>query len=97
VGFYYHIADPDWPEWTPQKYERDALSEADFIYIADKSDAVKAFRNYLDSTTEGQKLKATAQQQLRGRDLMCWCESAPCHAHVLLEIANESPSDETTP
>lgn len=26
---------------------------------------------------------------LRGRDLACWCDlSAPCHADVLLEIAN---------
>jgi hypothetical protein len=27
--------------------------------------------------------------QLRGRDLVCWCPlDAPCHADVLLEIAN---------
>jgi len=28
--------------------------------------------------------------ELRGRDLACWCpEGAPCHADVLLEMANE--------
>lgn len=26
--------------------------------------------------------------QLRGRDLACWCGEGPCHADVLLEIAN---------
>ena len=27
--------------------------------------------------------------ELRGKDLACWCpESSPCHADVLLEIAN---------
>jgi len=27
--------------------------------------------------------------ELRGRDLACWCKpGAPCHADVLLEIAN---------
>ena len=29
------------------------------------------------------------RDELRGRDLVCWCPlSAPCHADVLLEIAN---------
>ncbi len=28
-------------------------------------------------------------EELRGRDLMCWCEpGAPCHADVLLDLAN---------
>lgn len=27
--------------------------------------------------------------EIRGKDLVCWCEwAAPCHADVLLEIAN---------
>lgn len=29
------------------------------------------------------------QRELRGKDLVCWCKlSDPCHADVLLEIAN---------
>lgn len=29
------------------------------------------------------------RRELRGRDLVCWCtEGQPCHADVLLEIAN---------
>lgn len=32
--------------------------------------------------------------ELRGRDLACWCPiDQPCHADVLLEIANQKPSD----
>lgn len=27
-------------------------------------------------------------QELRGKDLVCWCAPLPCHADVLLEIAN---------
>lgn len=28
--------------------------------------------------------------ELRGKDLACWCkEGAPCHADILLEIANQ--------
>ena len=31
-------------------------------------------------------------EELRGRDLACWCDlSEPCHADVLLELANPSP------
>lgn len=25
---------------------------------------------------------------LRGKDLVCWCAPKPCHADILLEIAN---------
>lgn len=31
--------------------------------------------------------------ELRGHDLCCWCpEKSPCHADVLLELANGEPS-----
>jgi len=29
-----------------------------------------------------------ARQDLRGRDLECWCAPAACHADVLLRVAN---------
>lgn len=30
-----------------------------------------------------------AREELRGRDLACWCQlDAPCHADILLKIAN---------
>lgn len=28
------------------------------------------------------------RQHLRGRDLVCWCAPLPCHADILLEVAN---------
>ncbi len=27
-------------------------------------------------------------EYLRGKDLACWCKGSPCHADVLLELAN---------
>ena len=33
--------------------------------------------------------------ELRGKDLVCWCAPAACHADVLLDRANR-PGDETT-
>jgi hypothetical protein len=29
-----------------------------------------------------------ALPELRGKDLVCWCAPEPCHADVLLELAN---------
>ena len=28
------------------------------------------------------------KHELKGKDLVCWCAPQPCHADVLLEIAN---------
>lgn len=38
----------------------------------------------------GANLRANAQRYLRGKNLACWCAlDQPCHADVLLAIANE--------
>jgi hypothetical protein len=34
--------------------------------------------------------------ELRGKDLVCWCYPQPCHAEVLLNLANKELQDETT-
>lgn len=26
--------------------------------------------------------------ELRGRDLVCWCDPAACHVHVIFDLAN---------
>jgi hypothetical protein len=31
---------------------------------------------------------AEVRRELRGKNLACWCKEGPCHADVLLEIAN---------
>ena len=28
-------------------------------------------------------------EELRGKDLVCWCKPLPCHGDVLLEMANK--------
>lgn len=33
-------------------------------------------------------------EELRGKDLVCWCAPLPCHADVLLELANMEETDE---
>ena len=44
------------------------------LYEDDLKDALASNPHYLD--------------ELRGKDLVCWCKPLPCHADVLLELAN---------
>ena len=47
------------------------------------------YRRFLTETPIGRDVAVAAQQHLRGKDLACWCPlDQPCHADVLLEIAN---------
>jgi hypothetical protein len=51
--------------------------------------SVAAFRKWITSSAAGKALAADAREALRGRNLACWCPlDGPCHADVLLEIAN---------
>jgi hypothetical protein len=49
--------------------------------------AVQRFREHL---TDRPELLAAARIELAGQDLLCWCKPGePCHADVLLEVAND--------
>ena len=52
----------------------------------DAATAVDRFRSHLLSQPA---LVSAARAELRGRNLACWCKlGTPCHADVLLEVAN---------
>lgn len=56
-------------------------------FISDARQAVELFR----AASTGPGFRAHVRRDLRGRDLACWCAlDQPCHADVLLEIANAS-------
>jgi hypothetical protein len=62
-----------------------AGSGAEYICVPNAIEAVECFREYmkLDGRTE------QAQLELRGKHLACFCKLGdPCHADVLLELAN---------
>lgn len=50
--------------------------------------AVRDFEMWLHVRPDGEALAADARRDLRGKNLACWCAASPCHADVLLEIAN---------
>jgi hypothetical protein len=52
--------------------------------VASRQEAVDAYRTMLLAAPHLLK----DLHELRGKDLVCWCAPAACHADVLLEIAN---------
>lgn len=54
-------------------------------------EAVQAFRRWIESCNSLSTIDAARiKSELRGKNLACWCDlNEPCHADVLLDIANE--------
>ena len=50
-----------------------------------RAGAIQRYQAYLE---ENPVLIRIAKQQLRGKDLMCFCAPQPCHGDILLKIAN---------
>lgn len=60
---------------------------SEFASQADRAEAVANFRHLVESN--GGRCGGSSIEQLRGAHLACWCKpDEPCHADVLLEIAN---------
>lgn len=47
--------------------------------------AVSWYRRYLQANAP---LRSDLSE-LKGKDLVCWCAPLPCHANILLELANK--------
>jgi hypothetical protein len=73
-----HCQPPDAPSW----FGRPAND-----VIRDAADAVEMYRKWIvDVEQRGVPLPI---HRLRGKNLACWCPlDQPCHADVLLELAN---------
>lgn len=66
------IVDPEKSTYPPQNQYRDTSAEC-----------VSLYRDWISYTTDEEF------RTLAGKNLACWClETEPCHADVLLEIAN---------
>ncbi len=58
--------------------------------VRDAEHACRLFRAWLFNRRDAEHTIAP----LRGRNLACWCKPGePCHADVLLRVANEVPAD----
>lgn len=57
--------------------------------VQDTAEAVTLFASYVRADPSGWP-PDDIRYSLGGRDLACWCPPGPCHADVLLELANSS-------
>lgn len=63
------------------------------VEVRDGHHAVVLFDTWLFTTASGRALAERARAELRGKNLGCWCSlSQPCHADVLLKVANRATS-----
>lgn len=63
------------------------------IRVRDRTHATELYREFallrLGSSCPDAAINLAEIEELRGRDLVCWCPlDQPCHADVLLELAN---------
>lgn len=59
-------------------------------YPMSRQDVIDFYQHWI--TQEGHGLLMDLSE-LRGKDLVCWCAPLPCHADILLRIANEPTED----
>src|SRR4051812_25173857 len=53
-----------------------------------RAEVIALYRRWINEPEQA-RLRKMVTQALRNKDLVCWCAPDPCHADVLLEIANE--------
>jgi hypothetical protein len=56
-----------------------------------RADVVAKFRKFIENQTW---IRQDAIEDLRGKDLACWCAPEACHGDVLLELANAAQGGE---
>ncbi len=56
-----------------------------------REEVVALYRNWL--VEKGANGNLFDVRELRGKDLVCWCRPLPCHADVLLELANDTTGE----
>jgi hypothetical protein len=67
-------------------------SPLDHLSAQDFADVYAARQRWHKRLGWGLEHVAGARAELRGKNLACWCPlDAPCHADVLLELANTTP------
>lgn len=77
---------------TPGSSIRGGVAE---LIVTSRADAAGVYRRWITGTPMLTERARPTLDDLRdalaGRDLACWCPlSSPCHADVLLELANET-------
>lgn len=85
------------PFTVTDKFAPGTIVGARYFAVPSVAEAVACFKVMM----EEQKPERWDVTELRGKNLACWCkiinshgEYSPCHADVLLSLANDIPMDE---
>lgn len=66
-----------------------------YVAVPTAEDAVACFREIMTMPGDRPDVVRSRLSTLRGKNLACWCAlDAPCHADVLLELANAPVCEE---
>lgn len=58
-------------------------------HVETLEEAVQLYRDVVWAAPNAPHMTAWVRERLRGKNLACWCRlDQPCHADVLLELAN---------
>lgn len=74
-----------------QRFSAEKICET--IHVRDSATAVALHEEYMRlALAQHPAIMRAAFAELRGKNLACWCAlGQPCHAEVLLRLANEGP------
>ena len=53
--------------------------------VESRDEAIQAYKEYLNGNTE----LLDSLEELRGKNLICYCSPSKCHGDILLELANK--------
>lgn len=59
---------------------------SNLVIVDTREDAIARYEEWIRSQPE---LMAAAKQELKNKNLGCWCHPLACHAEILIKIANE--------
>jgi hypothetical protein len=71
------------------KFDNGTISYENVVVLIEKmtrEDVLMLYRVFIED-----QLKEIPHflDELRGKDLVCWCAPKPCHAEILIELANK--------
>jgi hypothetical protein len=72
----------------PTKWGNPFVIGKDSSYDPVKMDRNSVIVHYCYWIKDHPEIEEAAKSELRGKDLVCWCAPLPCHADILLELAN---------
>jgi hypothetical protein len=81
---------------NPYRIGKSASMFAQSVEVPNAATAVKLFEAWMNipPLAGARDYIKTAREELKGKNLACWCPlDQPCHADVLLRLANDSSSD----